>query len=281
MQDQLLLKKWALNLLYTQALKQHRRISSSTKRCIKMQAAPVRSASLLVIFLTAAKVALLTLADKQAIEQEEVVESAPASLCKEDSSAQDSMRVKFEAAVRRAQDDICKAVSEMDGKQFHEDAWTRPGGGGGVSRVLQASSLANFCSVVADCIRRTGLMHCHCQQRHTAGCNHTVCSDAIAEAMAQIACELSNACFDVRHAGSSKSKQAHYHSAPDSHAVHAIEPVLLNLLIRCDNCQLPFTACWTTQQVLKNGQNCAGWQMLRESWTHCISSSEQRAFCSF
>lgn len=47
------------------------------------------------------------------------------------------MRVKFEAAVRRAQDEICKAVSELDGKPFHEDAWTRPGGGGGVSRVLQ------------------------------------------------------------------------------------------------------------------------------------------------
>ena len=47
------------------------------------------------------------------------------------------MRVKFEAAVRRAQDDICKAVSELDGKPFHEDAWVRPGGGGGVSRVLQ------------------------------------------------------------------------------------------------------------------------------------------------
>ena len=51
------------------------------------------------------------------------------------------MRVKFEQAVRRAQDDICKAVSDMDGKQFHEDAWTRPGGGGGVSRVLQVSIL--------------------------------------------------------------------------------------------------------------------------------------------
>ena len=73
----------------------------------------------------------------QAIEQEEVVDSAPASLCKEDASSEDSMRVKFEAAVRRAQDDICKAVSELDGKPFHEDAWTRPGGGGGVSRVLQ------------------------------------------------------------------------------------------------------------------------------------------------
>ena len=51
------------------------------------------------------------------------------------------MRVKFEAAVRRAQDDICKAVSELDGKQFHEDSWIRPGGGGGVSRVLQVPYL--------------------------------------------------------------------------------------------------------------------------------------------
>lgn len=73
----------------------------------------------------------------QAIEKEQAVDSAPASLCKEDSSPQESMRVKFEAAVRRAQDDICKAVSELDGKQFHEDSWIRPGGGGGVSRVLQ------------------------------------------------------------------------------------------------------------------------------------------------
>lgn len=51
------------------------------------------------------------------------------------------MRVRFEQAVRRAQDEICKAVTELDGKGFHEDAWTRPGGGGGVSRVLQVLHL--------------------------------------------------------------------------------------------------------------------------------------------
>ena len=55
------------------------------------------------------------------------------------------MRVKFEAAVRRAQDDICKAVSDMDGKQFHEDSWIRPGGGGGVSRVLQVQRQLLIC----------------------------------------------------------------------------------------------------------------------------------------
>ena len=77
----------------------------------------------------------------QAIEKEEVVENAPATLCKEDASSDESMRVKFEQAVRKAQDEICKAVSDMDGKEFHEDAWTRPGGGGGVSRVLQVVAI--------------------------------------------------------------------------------------------------------------------------------------------
>ena len=31
----------------------------------------------------------------------------------------------------------CAAVEELDGQKFQEDAWTRPGGGGGISRVLQ------------------------------------------------------------------------------------------------------------------------------------------------
>lgn len=44
---------------------------------------------------------------------------------------------RFERIIRDAQNSICKAVEEIDGKKFHEDAWTRPGGGGGISRVLQ------------------------------------------------------------------------------------------------------------------------------------------------
>ena len=88
----------------------------------------------------------------QAIEKEQVVESAPATLCKEESDGRDSMRVRFEAAVRRAQDEICKAVSELDGKEFHEDAWTRPGGGGGVSRVLQVIlALPTSCHCAMPC----------------------------------------------------------------------------------------------------------------------------------
>ncbi|DBB06090.1 TPA: hypothetical protein ACH3X3_009649 [Trebouxia sp. C0006] len=102
--------------LNRKALKQRHYRSSHKRSSIQMQAAP-------------------------AIEKEEVVENAPATLCKEDASSDESMRVKFEQAVRKAQDEICKAVSDMDGKEFHEDAWTRPGGGGGVSRVLQGGNV--------------------------------------------------------------------------------------------------------------------------------------------
>lgn len=35
------------------------------------------------------------------------------------------------------QDEICAAVEAVDGGKFREDAWIRPGGGGGISRVLQ------------------------------------------------------------------------------------------------------------------------------------------------
>ena len=34
------------------------------------------------------------------------------------------------------QDDICAALEALDGGRFREDAWTRPGGGGGRSRVI-------------------------------------------------------------------------------------------------------------------------------------------------
>lgn len=47
------------------------------------------------------------------------------------------MRAKFEAMIRKKQDEICAAIEAVDGKKFREDSWTRPGGGGGISRVLQ------------------------------------------------------------------------------------------------------------------------------------------------
>ena len=35
------------------------------------------------------------------------------------------------------QDRITQGIEEIDGKQFHEDSWSREGGGGGRTRVLE------------------------------------------------------------------------------------------------------------------------------------------------
>ncbi len=41
--------------------------------------------------------------------------------------------------IREAQDSVCEAIEGVDGggAKFKEDVWSRPGGGGGISRVLQ------------------------------------------------------------------------------------------------------------------------------------------------
>jgi hypothetical protein len=49
--------------------------------------------------------------------------------------------VRFERIIRNAQDSICAAVEEVDGNKFHEDAWSREDGGGGISRVLQGGNV--------------------------------------------------------------------------------------------------------------------------------------------
>jgi len=49
-----------------------------------------------------------------------------------------SVRARFEKMIREAQDSVCSALEAADGgAQFKEDVWSRPGGGGGISRVLQ------------------------------------------------------------------------------------------------------------------------------------------------
>eukprot|EP00904_Undaria_pinnatifida_P005687 jgi/Undpi1/2248/HiC_scaffold_12.g05634.m1 len=64
------------------------------------------------------------------------VKEVPDSLVRE-LEGNDSMRSKFEALCRKAQNDICKQIEELDGEgTFQEDAWVRPNGGGGISRVL-------------------------------------------------------------------------------------------------------------------------------------------------
>jgi len=66
------------------------------------------------------------------------VDAAPESLVRDDdlSGANMDMRRRFEANCRRAQNEICAAIEELDGTSFQQDVWTREGGGGGISRVL-------------------------------------------------------------------------------------------------------------------------------------------------
>ena len=53
-------------------------------------------------------------------------------------SSSTSVRARFEAMIRAAQDSVCEAIEAVEsGPKFKEDVWSRPGGGGGISRVLQ------------------------------------------------------------------------------------------------------------------------------------------------
>ena len=47
------------------------------------------------------------------------------------------MRARFEKIIRDAQDSIVKAIEDADGTKFHQDAWVREAGGGGITRVLE------------------------------------------------------------------------------------------------------------------------------------------------
>ena len=51
------------------------------------------------------------------------------------------MRDKMVALVRRVQDEICADLQSLDGADFREDTWERPGGGGGCTRVLEDTEL--------------------------------------------------------------------------------------------------------------------------------------------
>jgi coproporphyrinogen III oxidase len=66
-------------------------------------------------------------------------DSVPDSLVKEGDGPEGNfpMRSKFEKMCREAQKSITAAIEELDGEgTFQEDAWIRPTGGGGMSRVL-------------------------------------------------------------------------------------------------------------------------------------------------
>lgn len=46
------------------------------------------------------------------------------------------MREKTEVWLRSLQDKICNGIESLDGGKFREDKWERPGGGGGVTRII-------------------------------------------------------------------------------------------------------------------------------------------------
>eukprot|EP00182_Erythrolobus_australicus_P007086 CAMPEP_0185831692 /NCGR_PEP_ID=MMETSP1353-20130828/1651_1 /TAXON_ID=1077150 /ORGANISM="Erythrolobus australicus, Strain CCMP3124" /LENGTH=383 /DNA_ID=CAMNT_0028529791 /DNA_START=14 /DNA_END=1162 /DNA_ORIENTATION=- len=70
-------------------------------------------------------------------DDHQYVTEAPETLVRSE-DRNSSMRVKFESMIRSAQDSICAAIEKLDGKAtFEQDTWTRPGGGGGISRVLR------------------------------------------------------------------------------------------------------------------------------------------------
>ncbi|MHA7634318.1 oxygen-dependent coproporphyrinogen oxidase [Corallococcus sp. M7] len=50
----------------------------------------------------------------------------------------EGLKGRMAAFIQKLQDDICGALEQLDGQgRFREDAWSRPGGGGGRSRVLE------------------------------------------------------------------------------------------------------------------------------------------------
>ncbi|GMI66245.1 LESION INITIATION 2 [Hibiscus trionum] len=73
------------------------------------------------------------------IEKETVVSERPHSFLRQTDGLDDgSVRSRFQRMIMDVQDSVCGALEALDGAgNFKEDAWTRPGGGGGISRVLQ------------------------------------------------------------------------------------------------------------------------------------------------
>jgi coproporphyrinogen III oxidase len=53
----------------------------------------------------------------------------------------EAMSVSMEQMVHRIQDTISTAIEQIDGQSFREDSWTREGGGGGISRILQNGTI--------------------------------------------------------------------------------------------------------------------------------------------
>ena len=69
------------------------------------------------------------------------MDAAPKSLLRPGKDTENSTKAKFEKVIRDAQDSICKAIEDIDGTKFRQDAWTREDGGGGITRVMQDGNI--------------------------------------------------------------------------------------------------------------------------------------------
>ncbi|GAV62353.1 Coprogen_oxidas domain-containing protein [Cephalotus follicularis] len=79
-----------------------------------------------------------TRTDAVSIEKEVMEAESPDSFLRDSDDA--SVRSRFEKMIREAQCSVCaaiEAVEGVEGAKFKEDVWSRPAGGGGISRVLQ------------------------------------------------------------------------------------------------------------------------------------------------
>ncbi|KAJ8769862.1 hypothetical protein K2173_008944 [Erythroxylum novogranatense] len=80
-----------------------------------------------------------TSASTVSIEKETPETERPPTFLRQDSENDaGDVRARFEKMIRDVQDSVCEAIEAVDkGSKFKEDVWSRPGGGGGISRVLQ------------------------------------------------------------------------------------------------------------------------------------------------
>lgn len=74
---------------------------------------------------------------ERGIGKENYISDAPESLLRPGVDTESSTKSRFEKIIRTAQDSIVAEIEKIDGKKFHQDAWTRADGGGGITRVLQ------------------------------------------------------------------------------------------------------------------------------------------------
>ena len=70
-------------------------------------------------------------------------------------SASRSMMKRMERMVRETQDKVCAAIEEIDGCKFRTDAFVRPGGGGGITKVMQGGRVWEKAGVAVSVVYGT------------------------------------------------------------------------------------------------------------------------------